>query len=100
MTKAELVVAVQERLQKENLVLSKEALTKVVSALIDEMVNALVREGKLTLKGFGSFTVVERKAFTARNPRTGEKVKVPATKRVRFTCSSVLKEKVNTKKKK
>lgn len=58
----------------------------VISAIVTE----LKREGRFTLPGFGTFTVAKRKARTARNPRTGEAIKVKASKTVRFKASPTL----------
>ena len=67
--------------------LANAAASDVISAIVTE----LKREGRFTLPGFGTFTVAKRKARTARNPRTGEPVKVKASKTVRFTASPTLK---------
>jgi DNA-binding protein HU-beta len=58
----------------------------VISAIVTE----LKREGRFTVPGFGTFTVAKRKARTARNPRTGETIKVKASKTVRFKASPTL----------
>jgi len=97
MTKAGIVEKVAEKLSKQGIALQKSVIAEVVNATIEAMVDALRIDGKLTLKGFGTFSVVQRKAFTARNPRTGEKVKVPASKRVKFTASSTLRDIINKK---
>jgi DNA-binding protein HU-beta len=47
--------------------------------------------------GFGTFVVTNRAAGEARNPRTGEKVKVPASKTPKFRAGTGLKDAVNTK---
>jgi len=62
----------------------------VIAAIVTE----LKREGRFTLPGFGTFTVAKRKARTARNPRTGEPIKVRASKTVRFKASPTLKRAV------
>ncbi|MBT3368817.1 MAG: HU family DNA-binding protein, partial [Nitrospina sp.] len=48
----------------------------------------------VSLIGFGSFKVVDRAAREGRNPSTGEKIQIPASKAVKFTPSKVLKERV------
>jgi DNA-binding protein HU-beta len=60
----------------------------LVAAIVDEM----KREGGFTLPGFGTFRVAKTKARKARNPRTGEPVKVKAAKTVRFKASPTLKQ--------
>lgn len=53
---------------------------------------SLRRGEQVTISGFGTFTVAKRKARTARNPRTGEKIKVGASKSPRFRASTRLKK--------
>ena len=62
--------------------------------VIASIVTELKREGRFTLPGFGTFTVAKRKARKARNPRTGEAIKVKASKTVRFKASPTLKRSV------
>jgi DNA-binding protein HU-beta len=59
-------------------------------ALIDTIADALKRGERVELKGFGSFSVVDTKARTGRNPRTGKPVAIPAGRRVRFKPSKSL----------
>ena len=68
-----------------------------MNALI-ETVQDTVRGGdKVTIPGFGSFSITERKARTGRNPRTGEAVKIAASKAPKFSAGSGFKAAVNTK---
>ena len=70
---------------------------RAVNALI-ETVQDTVRGGdKVTIPGFGSFSITERKARTGRNPRTGEAVKIAASKAPKFSAGSGFKAAVNTK---
>jgi DNA-binding protein HU-beta len=62
--------------------------------LIAAIVEKLKRDGKFVLPGFGTFTVVKRPARIGMNPRTGEKIKVAASKTVRLKASTVLKRTV------
>ena len=62
--------------------------------LVEAIVSHMKREGGFTLPGFGTFRVVKVRARTAQNPRTGEKVKVKASKTVRFKVSPTLKKAV------
>ena len=59
------------------------------------MTNELSGGGEVRLLGFGNFVVADRKATTARNPRTGETVQVPASKSPKFKAGKALKEAVN-----
>ena len=89
MNKAELVeeVADQTRLTKKA---SKEAIDAVISAITD----SLAREERVTLVGFGTFQVRERKARRGRNPRTGEEIHIPANMIPKFKAGKSLREKV------
>ncbi len=88
MNKSELVAAVAAKAAIE-----KKAAEKAVNAVIDSITDGIVKDGKVQLIGFGTFEVRKRKAKTARNPQTGEKVKVKATKVPVFKAGSALKEK-------
>ena len=52
--------------------LSKSDATRSIESLLDTITNALKRGEKVSIVGFGNFSVSERKATTGRNPRTGE----------------------------
>jgi len=88
MNKSELVAAVAAKAAIE-----KKAADKAVNAVIDSIADGLVKDGKVQLIGFGTFEVRKRKAKTARNPQTGEKVKVKAAKVPVFKAGAALKEK-------
>jgi len=92
MNKAELVeeVANQTGLTKKT---SREAVDAVISVITD----SLGREEKVTLVGFGTFQVMERKARTGRNPRTGKKLEIPAKKVAKFKAGKNLREAVRSK---
>ena len=74
--------------------LSGAKATEATNDLIRNIVVQMKRDGRFMLPGFGTFTVVPKKARTALNPRTLEKVKVKAGKTVRFKASPVLKKTV------
>ena len=86
MTKTELVSRLANRTG-----LKKVDVDKVISAFLKEAKEILKEEGKLTLTGFGTFRVVERADREGRNPQTGEPIKIPATKVVRFKPGKDLK---------
>jgi DNA-binding protein HU-beta len=94
MNKTELVAAVAAKAE-----LSKKDAEKAVNATIEAIGDALAskKDGKVQLIGFGTFETRKRKAKTARNPRTGETVKVPATKVPAFKAGAALKAKVAKK---
>ena len=68
----------------------------VLDAFFDTVRSATKGGDRVAWPGFGSFTTTQRKARTGRNPRTGESVKIPATKAVKFSASSTLKDYLNT----
>ena len=74
--------------------ISRAAADRALSGLIDAIVDALQGGDKVTLVGFGTFSVAERKARTGRNPRTGEAIEIPQRKIVKFKASSRLAESV------
>jgi DNA-binding protein HU-beta len=90
MTKAELVAAISEK-SGLNKTQSKEAL----DAFIDAVTATLQAGDEVRLVGFGSFVPVKRSAGTARNPRTGETFKRPASKTARFKVGEGLKVALN-----
>ena len=89
MTKADLVAQIASRAN-----LTKAAAERSLNALLDEVQGALARDGKLTLTGFGTFAVENRKERTGRNPRTGENIVIPASQVVRFRPGKGLKDSV------
>ena len=71
---------------------------KEINAFLNSFINtvhgSLVDGDNVQLIGFGNFTVTEKKATTGRNPRTGEKINIPAKKVVKFVVGKKLKEAV------
>lgn len=89
MTKADLVSKIAE-----NAGLTKTDSEKALNAFLGAVQDTLVSQGKLTLTGFGTFAVEQRKARNGRNPRTGEEIKIPACKVVKFRPGKILKDAV------
>jgi DNA-binding protein HU-beta len=89
MNKQDLVKLVSEKTG-----ISKEAAGKVQKAVIEAISSTLEKGDSVSLIGFGSFKVIDRAAREGRNPSTGEKMQIPASKAVKFTPSKVLKERV------
>jgi DNA-binding protein HU-beta len=90
MNKTDLVAAVAADAQ-----LSKDKAAVAVEAVIKHIQSALLEGNEVRLPGFGNFKVMDRKATTARNPRTGETVPVPASKVAKFSPAKGLKEALN-----
>ena len=75
--------------------LSKTQATSALNAALDGIQTSLKKGGKVTLVGFGTFSVSKRKARTGRNPQTGDKLKIAARRVARFSPGSGLKKAVN-----
>ena len=75
--------------------LSKQQARSAVECFFNAITDELARGGQVQLTGFGSFRVNERAARTARDPRTGKAVKVPAHKAPAFKAGAVLKKAVD-----
>ncbi len=74
--------------------LAKKDAEKFTNAFIESIVAALKKKDKVQIVGFGSFEVKDRPARMARNPRTGEEIKIAATKAPVFKAGKALKESV------
>ena len=90
MNKIELI----NKVAKETRLTNRDA-TQVVEATIANIMKALQGGDEVRLVGFGTFSVTRRKPSPGRNPRTGEKVQVPASKTPKFRAGAGLKEAVN-----
>lgn len=86
MTKQDLIEAVSKSTG-----LSKRGAANAVDATITSITKGIKKEKRLALSGFGTFTVRRRKARTGRNPRTGEEIKIGASKTVGFKPAPALK---------
>ena len=68
---------------------------RAVDGVFESITNSLRGGEEVRLVGFGSFSVVRRKATTGRNPRTGEAIDIPASNQPKFKAGKALKEAVN-----
>ena len=89
MTKAELVAEIAKKSK-----LTKADAERAINTFVDVAKKTLKKEGRMALAGFGTFVVSKRKARKGRNPRTGEAIKIKASKVVRFKAGKALKEKL------
>ena len=87
MTKTELVSVVAEKAG-----LTKVDADRAVKALLDAITDCLKSGDKLSLVGFGTFSVSQRAARTGKNPRSGEKIEIAASNTPRFKAGKALKE--------
>jgi integration host factor subunit beta len=92
MTKAELVENISSTTG-----VSKKDTGLIVNLILENIGKALVGKDKVELRGFGSFKVKSRRSRTARNPRTGDSVQVPAKLVPYFKASNELKIKLNNR---
>lgn len=75
--------------------LSKADAGKAVDGVFNAITDALKKGDEVRLVGFGTFAVTERAASEGRNPRTGETIKIPASKQPKFKAGKGLKDAVN-----
>ncbi len=88
MNKAELTEAVQKALGSDT---TKRAAEEAVAAVLDSIAKGVKKDKKVQIIGFGTFEVKKRAARMGRNPKTGEAMKIKASKSVGFKPSSTLK---------
>ncbi len=87
MNKAALVDKINEVLGT-----TKVQAESVVDAVFDNIIATMKNGEEVSIAGFGKFVVKERAARMARNPKTGEQVKVPASKAPKFSAAKALKD--------
>ena len=79
----------------EKTTLTQAAATEAVKAVVQAMLESLVAGEPVRVSGLGSFNVAERAARLGRNPQTGENIKIPASKAVRFHAGKAVKDALN-----
>ena len=89
MNKGQLVEGVAKDLKA-----SKAAAERAVNAVLDNINKGLKKDKRVQLVGFGTFDVRKRKARKGRNPRTGEAIKIKASKSVGFKAGQALKNSI------
>ena len=89
MTKAELV-----SVMAQGAGINKAAAADALEAYVVAVAKELKKKGKLGLVGFGTFSVVKRKAREGRNPQTGKTIKIAAKKVIKFKAGKALADKV------
>ncbi len=90
MTKSELISQIAESAD-----INKNEAANALQAFMDAVTDTTKKGDKLTLIGFGTFSLSERSARTGRNPQTGKEIKIPAKKVVKFKVGKQLAETVN-----
>lgn len=91
MTKADLVEEVARVIE-----VSRRDSEAIVDAIFDSIVRSLKNGEKIEIRGFGSFRLRERKARVGRNPKTGDRVQVPAKRVPYFKPSKELRDLINS----
>jgi len=86
MTKAEIIAKVAEEVK-----ITKAAAAKTLAVAMGAVTDAIRKGSKVTFIGFGTFSVVERKARKGRNPKTGKEIKIAAKKVPKFSAGAGLK---------
>lgn len=89
MTKAELITTIAKEAK-----ISKVSAEKALKAFTVSVTKTLKKGNKLTLTGFGTFSVAKRRARIGRNPQTGGQIKIPATVVAKFKAGKFLKYKL------
>ena len=90
MNKSELIEIVADKAD-----LSKAAAGRALDSAVEAITKALKKNDQVTLVGFGTFSVRKRAARNGRNPRTGETIKIKASKLPVFKSGKALKDAVN-----
>lgn len=90
MNKTELVQNVAKRTG-----LPESRAFEAISSMFESIQQALIRQERVNLIGFGTFDVAHREARVGRNPRTGQEIKIPASKLPRFRPGKGLREAVS-----
>ena len=89
MTKSEFVDQVADRAG-----LNKRDASEAVDAVLETIESTLSRGGEISFSGFGKFSISERSAREGRNPATGERIQIAASKVPKFTAGAGLKKAV------
>ena len=92
MNKNDLVLALASEYE-----FSKAHAQELVDFVLGSITSSVQNGEEVALHGFGRFKITERAARKGRNPRTGEAVKIAASKRVKFEAAKAFKERVNKK---
>jgi len=93
MNKRELIVS----LANENKLTQPEA-ESIIDIFFDQIANALSKSHRIELRGFCTFTVKKYNAYKGRNPKTGDRIKIPSKKLPVFKCGKDLKDRVDMQK--
>lgn len=90
MTKTDLVDKVSKTTNS-----TKTEVGEIFDSIIETIKQAIKTGEKVTLIGFGTFSVTQRQARTGRNPKTGEPIEIPASRVPKFSPSETFKKELN-----
>jgi DNA-binding protein HU-beta len=92
MNKQELVKSLAKKFE-----LSNAKTDEIIKYILESITTSLSKNKPVAFVGFGTFSVKKRSARNGRNPKTGEILKIPARKVIRFSVGKTLKETINKK---
>ena len=90
MNKTELIAAIADKTE-----LSKKDTETTLKAFVEVVTDAMKKDDKVQIVGFGTFEVAKRAARTGRNPQTGKSMKIKASKSPKFKAGKALKDALN-----
>ena len=91
MTKSQLI----DRIAQKAPHVPRREIEQIVNVVFDSMSGALLKEQRIEIRGFGSFSIRTRPARQGRNPKTGERVSVPMRRTLSFIVGTELKDRIN-----
>ena len=94
MVRSEIISKLSEKIHRK---LKKSDLEKILNILIDTIIEGIRNNRSTEIRSFGRFSVKKLKAKISRNPRTGEKIRVPEKISIAFKMTKELKRKINQK---
>lgn len=90
MNKSDLINKISQRTE-----LSKRNSEQFVNLMIDAVISAMMKEERIEIRGFGSFTIRHYDSYQGRNPKTGEKITIPAKRLPFFKAGKDLVQRIN-----
>ncbi len=95
MFKSDLTQKLIERMSEKYLSLTDTAIKESVDVILHKIIDTMLQHGRMEIRGFGAFDLEFYPARQARDPRTGDPVKMSARHRLRFSAAKRLKRRLN-----